>query len=507
MWKDIILNNIKKSVDLENISTRSFLIFLFMFSLGLRLLYMNPGLFHFDSVLLAQAVEKSFEAGLLHGQFHGRYGSVIVNLLAYVPYTIITGIKSAEKTVIFTNMLFASLSVIILFLFLHTLFANKKIPFFASFLFSISPVFLSVTTYGKPHGIEIFFTLTSFFLLSLFHEKDSLSLLAISSFSMAFSVLIRESAIVFVPLYFLFYLHPEIYFKYPFICIRRDNFRLKNISSVIIPFLVVFGMGLHYYLYDVIYGTLFKTETNIVSFAGFFSSKLPYAIKDLYFNLTIIGIILALAGFFILIKRNENKFNVVLFLLWLSTFLYFGNTDAYAPRFLAIISIPFFVFIAIDLDSLHKDSKISSIALLLFLALVLFMQIQPVLDYRHDYSGEKEYALWLKEQVPPDSLIIAMDDYPFINYYANLNTKGHPISNQGENEIWMAEINLLLKNDTPIYIVESGFSYDPEAIFYKEITQNFNLQVVGSHPIEDYHKASISFKRRYDARLFMILPK
>ena len=46
------------------------------------------------------------------------------------------------------------------------------------------------------------------------------------------------------------------------------------------------------------------------------------------------------------------------------------------------------------------------------------------MEYRSRVSGPKDYALWLKEQVPPDALIIVTDDSVFVRYYAGLRTKG-----------------------------------------------------------------------------------
>jgi hypothetical protein len=473
-----------RSINLKKIPQKHLLLFLLVFSLGIRLLYLNDGLFHHDSVRLAQAVEESYETRSLKGQINGRYGSVLVNLLVYAPLRFLKLVSNAEKTVILTNALFASLSVLLLYLFLVKIFENTFIPFSTALLFSVSPVFLSISTRGKPHGIETFFILASFLFVASFHKKKRPILLALSSFAIAFSVLVRESAIIFIPLYIFFYLKPEI--RSGGLSLKKGVLEKRNIFALVLPLVIVLGLGMYYYLYDVLYKTLFQRSTGIVSFEGVYSESLPYAIADLNFNL--------------------NKFYLLFFIIWASTLFYFGNTTGYAPRFLATVSIPFFLFIALTLNWIYEKNRPAGTVLLIFLALSMFIRIHPIIEYRHGFSGEKEYALWLREQVPPDSLIIALDDLPFIEYYSGLWAEDRPIGDLEEIENWVERIKGLLENGTPIYMVESAFFYDPEGVFRDTVFQNFHITVVGYHPNEDYHKATISFNK-YEAGLYRVQAK
>lgn len=480
----------------------SCLLFLLIFSFSLRLGYMNAGLFLYDSVKLAQAVEKTYATGTLHGQVNGRYGSVIINLITYAPLYL-TGIESAEKSVIITNILFASLSILLLFIFVQQLFKNYVISFSSALLYSVSPVFLSITTYGKPHGIEIFFILAAFVLLNHFYEKNSPLTLALSSFLLAFSILVRESALIFVPLYYLLYFRPSIDLRSKLISFQKQPLKFKNLFLALSPFILVFGLSTYYYLYDVIFRTLFSTDTGTVFFVGFFSPVLALALSDIYFNLSALGILLTILGFFILFRSYHNQFYAFFFLLWITTFFYFGNTSGYSARYLAIVSIPFFVSIAIALDWIYKKTKVAAIGFLLILSLFLFLQIQPVLEFRSKFSGPKEYALWLKNRIPSNSTVIVMDDAPFIEYYAGLTTKDHPINNLTATNEWVKEVKTLLENDVPVYIVSSAYQYDESGVFRVLLNQNFDLQFVGSHLTENYHKASIRLNK-YESQLFSL---
>jgi hypothetical protein len=81
-----------------------------------------------------------------------------------------------------------------------------------------------------------------------------------------------------------------------------------------------------------------------------------------------------------------------------------------------------------------------------------------------------------------------------------------PIGDQGETENWVELIKGLLEFDTPIYMVESAFFYDTEGVFRDTVFENFHITVVGSHPIEDYHKVTISFNK-YEAGLYRVQAK
>jgi|SRR3972149_3418606 len=487
------------------------ILFLFIISLGLRLIYMNPGLFESDSVGVAIAVEETYKTGNMRGTFNGRYGSTIINLLTYIPYHLITGIESAEKTIILTEIFFASFSVIILFLFLQRIFDNKFISLIAALLFSISPIFLSVTTYGNAIGLEIFFILASFYMLADFHKTNSRIRLAMSSSFIAFSVMIRESALIFIPFYFLFYLNPVIKNSFTkdngkFISFNQEVFKSRNLIAAFIPFLLIFGAYVYYFFYNILYKTLFIPDDGsgkIVEFLGFFSIVFEKSIKDLIFDLNILGIVLFIGGLIIFWKSFENKFYFIFFLLWAGLFLYFGNTSTYSPYYLAIISIPFFVFISVFLNYLYKENRILGIICIAFIIFLLFAQIRPILDYRHKFSGEKEYALWVKDQVPSDSKVIVMNDDVFFNYYGHLDTLGHPIGDPEATNTLMKDINSLLKNGTNMYIVDSAYSYDPGRIFLIALYQNFDIEGVGMHMVEDYHKATI-LDTRYNEGLYKI---
>jgi len=118
-----------------NVKQIYILSFLFLLTFLMRLIYINDGLLHHDSIQTALATEKTVETGTLHGITGNRYGYILINVIAYLIPHFIFNIQSAELIVTIVTILFASLSVIVIYLISKELFNNKYIAF--SDLFSL----------------------------------------------------------------------------------------------------------------------------------------------------------------------------------------------------------------------------------------------------------------------------------------------------------------------------------------------------------------------------------
>ena len=149
---------------------------LFIFSFALRLLFINDGLFHHDSILLSNAVTKTINTGVLQPTLSQRYGLVIAYLVPYYLYSKIFGITSTEFIFNFMTTFYGALAVIFLYLFSKKYLKNSFIAISSALLFAVTPIFFSITTYTKNHGLSIMLALCSIFLLIKSIEKKSLLL-------------------------------------------------------------------------------------------------------------------------------------------------------------------------------------------------------------------------------------------------------------------------------------------------------------------------------------------
>jgi hypothetical protein len=128
----------------------------------------------------------------------------------------------------------------------------------------------------------------------------------------------------------------------------------------------------------------------------------------------------------------------------------------------------------------------------------------PILEFRTQYCGNKEFAHYVQQNTEPNSVIIAMDEAIHLRYYANRTTWGHPRDgNDIKIKEFVSKIDSPLDNNTPVYIIETGFTYDPGRKVQQAILNRYNLTLIGSHLNEDYHKKAM-FDGKFEERLFKI---
>lgn len=479
---------------------------LFLLNFITALAFINEGLFHCDSVMLAQATEKTYATGRLHPELNGRYGAVIVNSLLYLPF-FLAG-QNADFATRFSSVLFHSLSIVALFLFVRQILGSLRVAFFSALLFSFTPFYFVPNTYGKEHGAAMFFLLFSFYLLLCGLNKKSLALLSLAGASFVFSVSIRESMLTTIPLFILLYLSPEVSIRPARIIILPDGLKLKSILSSALPLLL--GLSLLYFTYlkGVIYRTLFIKDTATVFFLGLFSHIFKSVLFDLFSSMHPAVIIFSIFGA-VKMLYDKKIFPALFFLFCFLSIFYFGNTSCYAARHLDLIAIPVFVFAAYLLSDVYLKYKWMVFLVLLSFVLSMFIFIYPLLYIRHQYSGEKQFALYVNAKTGNNAIIIAMDYAPFIEYYARRKAIGYPIADKVQIDNFISKINGYLKQGIPVYLKELSLSYDSRlgrGLLAKALMDNYDLVLVGKKLTEDFHQPELEF-RFYPDSLLKIEPK
>jgi len=480
--------------------TSFIVILLFIFNLLIGFIFINEGIFHYDSVILTKAVENTFKTGMLQPSFRGRYGAVIINCVLYSPFFLLG--HNADFTIRFSSILFHSLSIAILFLFINELFADRIQAFFGALLFSLTPFYFSPNTYGKEHGMSIFFFLLAFYLLCRGVKENKLFAVSISSFILAFSISIRESLLAAFPLYFLLYFSPMIS-RHPFkITIPKERFNPKFLLSLVLPFSAVLSIIFFSYLGSAFHKAIFINNAAAVNYLGLFSPMLKVAMRDLFISIPVPLFFIFIMGI-IKMAYQDNSFWALFLLLWIMLIFYFGNTSSYAPRYLDIVIIPVYIFAAYALSWIYSKYKIVSYAIVIYSALSMFIFMHPMLVFRHYYNGEKQFALYAKEKTEDNAIIIAMDDSPFIDYYGNRKAIGHPVGDIRQLDDFINIIKGYLKDGRPVYLIESGLRYDPDGFLEIALKRNFSISIVGEKLSEDYHRPELKLQT-YHQRLFKL---
>lgn len=266
----------------------------------------------------------------------------------------------------------------------------------------------------------------------------------------------------------------------------------------------LFGFLLLFFTYGMneYYDSLFIRDESYVGFLGFFSPVLLLAVNELFVSVPALMFLFAAYGIFNM--RRDGEYFLPLFLLaWFLLIVFFGNTAGYVVRHLDVVIVPVCIASAYALDRLFLKEKIVALILLTYFVGSMIFFMYPMLSVRRLYNGEKRFALFVKEKTENNAVVIAMDDHVFIQYYGNRRTKGHPVGNADQMRDFVKKVTADIENGTPVYMIETAYQYDELGLFEKAVVDNFDVQFVGAHICEDYHRPELGL-RFYEQKLFKL---
>ena len=137
----------------------------------------------------------------------------------------------------------------------------------------------------------------------------------------------------------------------------------------------------------------------------------------------------------------------------------------------------------------------------------MFAVVYPIISYRHDYSGTKEFANFVKENTEENAVIMSNDLGFFIQYYGNRTKITHPRSgNDQEIQQFIQELKDYNAKEISVYSTEEGFGIDPEGKVLTAIQENFDVLLVGEQENEWYGGSSLELKK-YNEKLFKLVSK
>jgi len=489
---------LKKRVVLDKInrffnrlqSTKQIYIILLIFLIAFlpRLMLINDGLFHHDSVQLAIAVEKTVETLKLHPTVGEREGLVLINVLVYsIPYFAF-GVKSSEFIITLTTTIFASLAVIMFYLFVKELLNNKFIAITSSLLFAFHPIFFSVSTFAKSHAFSMFFMLLAGYSLVKAFKTDSTGYKILFSLSAGFIIFIRISDLIILPTFLLIYLFSEKILSKESIKLK-EKFSFKNLLLFYAPLIFMLILFLIFHPSTI---TQRMVANKFLQTHDLILTLVVLLVK----SNTIPGSFLILHGFFNSVK-DKRYLTFVLIVWFISIFAFYSAFMVVTPRFLIPALIPLMVFMGMSLDIIKKRYNILSILVILIVLASMFSFIYPVVSFRHNYSSGKEYVKYTSQLTENISLIIDYGDYqPFYDYYTNRSVSSCPLTdNLDEFKEKMNLIDKAMKSNISVYISQMCFAFgtkQQKTKFINTLKKEYELEVKGRKIIDDFHKTSIS---------------
>jgi hypothetical protein len=202
------------------------------------------------------------------------------------------------------------------------------------------------------------------------------------------------------------------------------------------------------------------------------------------------GVLLSCAGFvWLFIKGKRNEF---LFLLaWFLSFqLFNGNITCSNPRYLVIGWIPLVISEGFFLGNFRKSTGFYvALVVIFYFAIISFIQYAPVLEFRHRRALQVEFAQWVSVKTPKNSLILVRDEGAFIKYFGHRDTSviSVDISSKDMSEYLAQKIDVILREDKPVYIISSVFDYDRFKDLKRELSDHYEVVCVGLKKNEDWH--------------------
>lgn len=451
------------------------LIILFILPLTTALLFLNKGLFHYDAIVLAEAVEKSYLTNTLQPAINGRYGAVVLTSIVYFPFWLFG--MNADFATRLTAALFYAASIPVAYLFLNLLFHNKRTAIYAALIFAVHPVYLSPNTFGKEHGIAFFFVLLSFATLIYGLQKKHQRYLIISGIVLAISHTIREATLFFIPFYLLL------------LFVQQSKLsRTQRVLSTLIPYALCFALFTALYLAPILYKTIFPTQEGTAY--TLLKWQLFINTVKVFLKTTPTFTLLLAISTLLLFNRWPTLF---ITLLGITSFIYFGTISTFAPRYLDITAFATSTLAAITLAKI----PLRLIAHLFFIIIILSSaaNIFPLLAQRHNYNGHIQAGKWLQENTPTNAVIITQDDAPFISYYGKRKTLGPPRSNHLATKKFAEDLTALISNGTPIYMTSTAFGEDPGDVNKNILPTYFDFKNNQSFLVEDFHNGEVKRQR------------
>ncbi len=464
---------------------RILLVSIVLVSFLLRLRFLNEGLFHPDEVALARAVEGSWDSGTLVSAFNGRYGSVVLNLLFYVPWHLATGL-GAERIVPFTAALTGSLLAAAVYLLSRELFGSRTAAALSAFFLGFNFLCLTTSTTGKENTHGILFVTAGMYLLALGWRKGSRAIRYAGFALGALAATMHEAT---VPLLAVVLVLAA--------CLAfRDRRPDRNAALELFAGFLILALPCIAVLRSVIVdAATSRGSSTIPAFRGIFSGILPHALGDLAAAAGWPLLLLAAAGAW----AAKRYAWISLFLpAWLLLILYFGNVSTYTPRYLVHLMVP--LSLLAGLAGGRLSDRIPSRAASLLAAAGLAAAVcgyglwnaYPLVSQRSAYSGPKRMALFARERTEPGAVIITMDASVFYDYYGKRAVESHPVSDEDANRRFVERLRGMAEAGKSLYVDTSAFSYDKEGGFYAHLSETFRLEPVGTVVGEGWNDSELA---------------
>ena len=462
---------------------------------GLRIAFLNDGLFHHDSIRLAQAVEASHASGQLEPMrlqeppVPGRYGLVAVNWALFALHDLIGDPESSESTLLVSAAAFGSLAVGALFAVGRLIGLGAASAAAGGIVLMLTPIYFSETVGAKGHGLALLGQLLGLALATWAGRSGSVSLAAAAGIVLAATGLVRMPAVLaLLPAAGLIAMGANW---------RRPLVTLAVSAGVMVALVATVQWE---------WITRFASVTGTSAPA---IERMTGPLGNLVRSVTVPGLVLAGVG----VAAAAKHRGLAAIAAWVAVgFVYAANLDQYSPRFLIEPVAGLCLLLGAAGALVPTRAQVVVPVLAVGLGGWALAGAFDVIAYRHDRIGNKEVALEIGRRTPPNAVVIAMDDAPFIEYYSGRRTLTRPPIDprapdaREETRAFARRVYDTVRAGDPVYLLKTGFAYDPGGLVNRALGGLFALREEFRMESEDYHHNSID-SGRYEQIVWRLTPR
>lgn len=470
---------------------------LFIGNLLLRLSLISKGPYHLDCVTMAYQAELTLKTGSLHYlHSHGfPFSAMIAASSAWLAqaFTAYDAVAAVNGMSVFVSAL-----CVPLFFIITKKLVDPTTAVISSLLFSVSPIFLSLSVFGNTHVLSLF--LCVFSLLIVLQVKTRLragGLLAAGITLGLWGAARLQDFITLLPAVLVLFHLPLSPQEPP--PEKSPGLRIKAVLTI--AFIII---GLFYLpLTAKTPGTGLRSFWDFEIFSRLDLLSVRYLLLSLIYsadNFLPLGLVLIALGHVIIYRVNKPL--IPFLTAWYAVpFLVFSRLDIVMPRFFLCALPALYILAGTALASLYRQPKgyfkTMTVLITILLAWLCFYRVYPVLDYRHRYALLPDYVRWLNDHAAPGAVMIPGDEGDFLRYYKGPGLLRLPLKirapySAADLDFFKQKIDQAIANGRDVYINYITLSaHNPRGQLTDFLKKNYSLLCIGEKLYEDWHRGAM----------------
>lgn len=489
----------KEVADLNKPSNLPIALGLFVLSLILRICLISKGAYHLDTLNLIIKTDDFFQTGVFQSQFGPGYPMMMALCILFTGIGRLLGSMDTVLAVNMVSVISSALCVPALYVLARKMYSNTA-ALLASIMFSVSPMFLGVSVYGKSHAPAVLFLILGLIYFLKYRESGQIKNLVISSIYIGCmgASRVQDMLLMIVPITVYYFWISDLQLSWAN-KLKRFVLSIGIVSAIVVLMHVPYLLSGKQGEYQSNFGNFVITGLT-QNFKGIFSGSLARTMQFFQLNMTGVGVLSVLFGFFYMLSDQKKWAHTFFIALWIFVpLLFYGNLHTTAPRFFVMILPAIYIslgYFFARLISINRLFAVMSTGVYILIFSLTLWKISGVLVVRHQHDFITDNAKWMEHVTEPDARIIMCDERYFVDVYGHRASFSRPLRfdqfSQQDLNAFKIKLDAAIVAGDPIYITTTGlYFYDPDQQFSDFIKANYRLELRGWHMYEDWHRGEM----------------